>query len=187
MIVAVPKGASSHSRRPLKNLEVVVFRPSIRVLCLAGSLASLAALPLGAQEKSTREPKAASNVPQSAQPPAGLCRVWLENVPAGQQPAPTDCATAIKNRPNHARIVFGDLSEEAAKPPQKAASAPSNQRTNGWPTRLADPPRRFDTSPGIPNRAAEQRQNDGAAGVHPVNATTPVAWPSSDSGPKRRP
>src|ERR1035437_10316006 len=155
MIVAVPKGASSHSRRPLKNLEVVVFRSSIRVLCLAGSLASLAALPLGAQEKSTREPK--------------------------------DGATASKNRPNNARIVFGDLSEEAAKPPQKAASAPSNQRTNGWPNRLADPPRRSDTSPGIPAHPAESRQNDGG-GVRQVNATTPVTRPpTSDSGPKRRP
>src|ERR1019366_9066645 len=173
MIVAVPKGASSHSRRPPKNLEVVVFRPLIRVLFLGGSLASLAALPLGAQEKSTREPKAASNVPQSAQPPAGLCRVWLENVPAGQQPAPTDCATAIKNRPNNARSVFGVLSEEPAKPPQKAASAPPNQRTNGWPNRLADPPRRSDMSPGIPAHPAESRQNDGG-GVRQVNATTPV-------------
>jgi hypothetical protein len=169
------------------HLEVVVFRSLARVLCLAGSLALLAALPLGAQEKSTKETKAASTVPQSAQPPAGLCRVWLENVPASQQPAPTDCATAIKNRPNNARIVFGNLKDDAAKPQQKSTIAPSTNRTNGWPSRLTDPPRRFDTSPGIPNRAAEQRQNDGAAGVHPVNATTPVARPSSDSGPKRRP
>ena len=146
-------------------------RSLIRVLCLAGSLASLAALPLSAQEKSTKETKAASNVPQSAQPPAGLCRVWLENVPASQQPAPTDCATAIKNRPNHARIVFGNLSEEAAKPQQKTTTMPSTSRTNGWgANRLADPP----------------RQND-AAGVRPVNATAPAARPSSDSGPKRRP
>jgi hypothetical protein len=148
----------------------VVSRSSIRVLCFAGSLASFAALPLGAQEKSTKETKAASNVPQSAQPPAGLCRVWLENVPASQQPAPTDCSTAIKNRPNNARIVFGNLSEEAAKPQQKSMSAPSTNRTNGWANRLADPP----------------RQND-AGGVRSVNATAPVVRPSSDSGPKRRP
>ena len=162
-------------------------RSSIRVLCLAGSLASLAALPLGAQEKSTREPKAASNVPQSAQPPAGLCRVWLENVPAGQQPAPTDCATAIKNRPNNARIVFGDLSKEAAKPQQRSSAAQADERTNGWTNRPADPPRRSDMSPGIPAHPAESRQNDGG-GVRQVNATTPVIRPpTSDSGPKRRP
>ena len=164
-----------------------MFHSSIRVLCLAGSLASLAALPLGAQEKSTREPKAASNVPQSAQPPAGLCRVWLENVPVGQQPAPTDCATAIKNRPNNARIVFGDLSKEAAKPPQRSSAAQPDERTNGRTNRPAEWPRRFDTSPGTPPaHPAESRQNDGG-GVRQVNATTPVIRPTSDSGPKRRP
>ena len=162
-------------------------RSSIRVLCFAGSLASFAALPLGAQEKSTKETKAASPVPQSAQPPAGLCRVWLENVPASQQPAPTDCATAIKNRPNNARVVFGNLSEEAAKPQQKTTTAaPASSRANGWTNRVADPPRRFDTSPGIPNQPAESRQND-VGGVRPVRATAPVVRPSSDSGPKRRP
>lgn len=146
-------------------------RSSIRVLCLAGSLASLTALPLGAQEKSTRETKAASNVPQSAQPPAGLCRVWLENVPAGQQPAPTDCATAIKNRPNNARIVFGKLKEDAPKPQLKSATTPSTAREGGWTNHLSDPP----------------RSRDGAAGVHPVNSTMPAVRPTSDSGPKRRP
>jgi hypothetical protein len=166
----------------------VVFRSSVRVLCLAGSLASLAALPLGAQEKSARETKAASTVPQSAQPPAGLCRVWLENVPASQQPAPTDCATAIRNRPNNARIVFGNLRDEAAKPPQKATAAPSTNRTNGWPNRVGDPPRRFDAAPGVSSHRVEPRPNDGAAGVRPVGATMPVIQPpTADSGPKRRP
>jgi hypothetical protein len=166
---------------------VAVFRSSVRVLCVAGSLALLVALPLAAQDRGVQETKAAIGVPQSAQPPAGLCRVWLENVPASRQPAPTDCATAIKNRPNNARIVFGNLSEEAARPAQKAASAPSDQRTNGWPTRLNNPQRRFDASPGVPNRPPETRQNEGAAGVRPVSATMPVTRPTSDSGPKRRP
>jgi hypothetical protein len=130
-----------------------------------------------------------------------MCRVWLENVPAGQQPAPTDCATAIRNRPNNARLVFGDLSKEAAKPNQKSGTAQTDERTNGWPTRLVDPPRRFDSSPGIPARQAEPRQNaqnapsgqneprrNDASGVRPANATMPVIQrPTSDSGPKRRP
>lgn len=165
-----------------------MFRSSVRFLCLAGSLASLAALPLGAQEKSTKDAKAASTVPQSAQPPAGMCRVWLENVPASQQPAVTDCATAIKNRPANARIIFGNMSEDAAKAPQKAAaSASSANRTNGWPSRPVDSQRRFDTSPGIPGHPGEARQGEGASGVRPVNSTMPARRPSSDSGQKRRP
>ncbi|MBV6522235.1 MAG: hypothetical protein MNPFHGCM_02381 [Gemmatimonadaceae bacterium] len=47
-------------------------------------------------------------VPKAYMPPAGMCRIWLNDVPASQQPAPTDCATAIKNRPANGRVVFGD-------------------------------------------------------------------------------
>jgi hypothetical protein len=163
-------GASSDRRRPLKHLEVVVFRSSVRAVCLAGSLAALAALPLSGQETSTKETKAANGVPKSAQPPAGLCQVWLENVPVGQQPAPTDCATAIKNRPNNAHIVFGKLTGEDAKSPLKTTTA-SPARQSGWTNRVADPP----------------RQGEGAAGVHPVSSTMPAVRPTSDSGPKHRP
>lgn len=48
-----------------------------------------------------------AQAPVTFTPPAGLCRVWLSGVPASQQPAPTDCASAIKNRPANAAVVFG--------------------------------------------------------------------------------
>jgi hypothetical protein len=48
------------------------------------------------------------DVPASERPPAGMCRIWLDNVPAAQQPAPTDCATAVRNRPEKGRVIFGD-------------------------------------------------------------------------------
>lgn len=173
-----------------------MLRSTVRLLCLAGSLVSLAALPLGnplgAQDKGTKETKATNTVPQSAQPPAGLCRVWLENVPASQQPAPTDCATAIKNRPQNAKLVFGNLSDEAAKPPQKSNAASSQSRISGWPARQGDPPRRFDAAPGIPSRSSETRTEtrpaDSAGGVRTAGATMPVVRPpTTDSGTKRRP
>ena len=47
-------------------------------------------------------------VPKGYMPPSGMCRIWLADVPPAQQPAPTDCATAIKNRPAKGRVVFGD-------------------------------------------------------------------------------
>jgi hypothetical protein len=47
-------------------------------------------------------------IPASSRPPAGMCRVWLDDVPAAQQPAPTDCATAVRNRPAKGRVIFGD-------------------------------------------------------------------------------
>jgi len=134
---------------------------------------------MGAQEKSTKEAKAASTVPQSAQPPAGMCRVWLENVPASQQPAPTDCATAIKNRPANARVVFGTQKEDTEKAAQKTATPAPNHPTAS--------PHRFDTGPGIPNHPNPDRTNQGVGGVRPVNSTTPLRRPSTDSGAKRRP
>jgi len=45
-------------------------------------------------------------IPKAYLPPAGMCRIWVDNVPAARQPAPTDCATAIRNRPPNARVVF---------------------------------------------------------------------------------
>ncbi len=47
-------------------------------------------------------------VPKAYLPPAGMCRIWLDEVPPAQQPAPTDCATAIKNRPTKGRVIFGE-------------------------------------------------------------------------------
>jgi hypothetical protein len=37
-----------------------------------------------------------------------MCRIWLNDVPAAQQPAPTDCASAVRNRPAKGRVIFGD-------------------------------------------------------------------------------
>lgn len=47
-------------------------------------------------------------IPASSRPPAGMCRVWLDGVPAAQQPAPTACASAVRNRPAKGRVIFGD-------------------------------------------------------------------------------
>ena len=45
-------------------------------------------------------------IPKAYLPPAGMCRIWVENVPPARQPAPTDCATAIRNKPPNARVIF---------------------------------------------------------------------------------
>jgi hypothetical protein len=51
-----------------------------------------------------------STVPPAYRPPAGMCRIWIEGVPANQQPAPTDCVTAVRNRPVNGKVIFGDES-----------------------------------------------------------------------------
>ncbi|MEO8579114.1 MAG: hypothetical protein ABI469_02620 [Gemmatimonadales bacterium] len=47
-------------------------------------------------------------VPPGFFPPTGMCRIWINDVPASQQPAPTDCASAVRNRPANGKVLFGD-------------------------------------------------------------------------------
>jgi hypothetical protein len=56
------------------------------------------------QQQSSRE----QVVPPAFYPPAGMCRIWINQVPAAQQPAPTDCASAVRNRPANGKVLFGD-------------------------------------------------------------------------------
>jgi len=70
-----------------------------------GLMAGLAGI-AGAQK--SRPVESADSVPKASRPPAGMCRVWLDKVPARQQPAPTDCPTAVKNRPANGKVIFGD-------------------------------------------------------------------------------
>lgn len=78
----------------------IEMRLALSVLLIGTVLAA----PLQAQER----PRSADSVPSSAKPPAGMCRIWLPNVPANKQAAPTDCPTAVRNRPANARVIFGD-------------------------------------------------------------------------------
>ena len=48
------------------------------------------------------------DVPQGYAPPAGMCRVWVDGVPASQQPAPTDCNSAMRSRPARSRVLIGE-------------------------------------------------------------------------------
>jgi hypothetical protein len=52
--------------------------------------------------------KTDDDVPKEYRPPKGMCRIWLDKVPPKQQPAPTDCPTAVKNRPPNGKVIFGD-------------------------------------------------------------------------------
>ena len=54
-------------------------------------------------------------VPAESRPPKGMCRIWLDKVPAKQQPAPTDCPTAVRNRPSNGKVIFGDDYKDGAE------------------------------------------------------------------------
>jgi hypothetical protein len=64
------------------------------------------ATPLSAQG---RDRDKGDDVPAAYRPPPGMCRVWINGVPANKQPAPTDCWTALRDRPPNGRVLFGDV------------------------------------------------------------------------------
>jgi hypothetical protein len=85
-------------------------------LKLVGLLLVLVAFPLSAQSRD----RGPDDVPASHRPPPGMCRIWLQGVPPGQQPEPTDCATAVRERPAGARVIFGDRRGQAEDDRRKA-------------------------------------------------------------------
>jgi len=52
-------------------------------------------------------------VPSAYTPPAGMCRIWVQGVPADKQPAPTDCPTAMRNNPPNGRVIFGPTKDSS--------------------------------------------------------------------------
>lgn len=79
----------------------------------------------GAQKDSAKK---GSAIPADARPPKGMCRVWIEGVPAAQQPAATDCPTAIKNRPSNGKVIFGDDFADSTKKAGDKARLPPNAK-----------------------------------------------------------
>jgi hypothetical protein len=67
-------------------------------------------------------------VPPGFYPPAGMCRIWVNGVPAAQQPAPTDCASAVRNRPANGKVLFGDDPPKGKKSKSdKPKSSPTDE------------------------------------------------------------
>jgi hypothetical protein len=80
-----------------------------------------------AQGKSDKDAKV--DIPKEYLPPAGMCRVWVEGVPANQQPAPTDCAAAVRNKPANGRVVYGE--DKAKSGGKKVDDLPINRLKPG--------------------------------------------------------
>jgi hypothetical protein len=158
------------------HLEVQLVRTSVIATGLLSSVISLCALPMGAQDK-PREEKPASAIPSSAMPPAGLCRVWLKDVPAAQQPAPTDCASAIRKAPLSAKILFGDLQGQSAEFRQPRSTAPG---APGATARMDDARTRARTT--VPRNFGPGTAA-GAQGANPSRSTPPGARNSTVAPP----
>ena len=65
-------------------------------------------LPGQEQKRESGENRKSDKIPRGHLPPEGMCRIWVDGVPPGQQPAPTDCQTAVATKPANARVIWGD-------------------------------------------------------------------------------
>jgi hypothetical protein len=84
--------------------------------------------PVPAQVQQQQQPRREQSVPPGFYPPAGMCRIWVNGVPAAQQPAPTDCASAVRNRPANGKVLFGDDQSKNRKgKSDKKKSSPADE------------------------------------------------------------
>jgi hypothetical protein len=86
-------------------------------------------VPVKPRENTTQQQSSGEQiVPLAFYPPVGMCRIWINQVPAGQQPAPTDCASAVRNRPANGKVLFGDQPPKGKKTKtEKGNSSPTDQ------------------------------------------------------------
>lgn len=140
-------------------------------IAAAAAVLLAGAAPVDAQARG----RADERVPKGYEPPRGMCRLWIAGVPATQQPAPTDCATAIRRRPENARVVFGEPAREGVDPRR------DDIRRDLRPERGAE--RADPTSPAARARARERepearpRTEPASRGGRPMPSQAPRSRP----------
>ena len=92
-----------------------MMRTSWRLMATIAALLTTATANRAWAQSSKNDKDAKGEIPKEYLPPAGMCRVWVDGVPANQQPAPTDCATAVKNKPANARVIYGEDKSKGKK------------------------------------------------------------------------
>ena len=135
---------------------------------------SLLLAPLGTLQamQDRQQDTKASTIPESAMPPSGMCRVWLKDVPERQQPAPTDCVSAIRTVPRDAMVLFGDLKRSANVLAPGAVLPPAVRQQAA---RELPGYRGPEVFAGDARGAASQTRRPGSNGVTAATATTPGA------------
>lgn len=145
-------------------------------------IAALMATPLAAEAQArAREPQAPAEMPEEMRPPAGKCRIWMQGVAPQQQPAPTDCATALRQKPANGTVVFGPTrgreieSRGFQTHPRPARRDSASRRVTPLPARV---PARDSLRPA-------QRTKERRAPTPQPARTRPPARPTPDSVPAR--
>lgn len=118
-------------------------------------------------------------VPASHRPPPGMCRVWLDHVPPAQQPAPTECSVAVRNRPAKGRVLFGDdyVAERDHQKGRERGKPRSGERPHGPSAEEAPPADGAPPAPPASPDGAEDARSDAPG----VLAFQPPDQPPADS------
>lgn len=110
MAPTVPPVMQTRGPRASRHTRVFMkLRIAVLTLACSAGLAGVA----GAQRKGD------DDIPKAYRPPPGMCRIWLDKVPPKQQPAPTDCPTAVRNKPPNGKVIFGDDYVEKPRKPDE--------------------------------------------------------------------
>lgn len=101
--------------------------PALVGLIISAGVAE-AQRPVPANPRAQKSQRREQIVPPGFYPPAGMCRIWINEVPAAQQPAPTNCASAVRNRPANGKVLFGDDPPKGKKgKSEKSKSSPADE------------------------------------------------------------
>jgi hypothetical protein len=104
------------------------FAPAVAAIAVSAGVAEAQRrpVPVTTRTEQTSPSRRDPVVPPGYSPPAGMCRIWIKGVPPGQQPAPTDCSSAVRNRPANGKVLFGDDPGKAKKGKSNKKSTASN-------------------------------------------------------------
>ena len=136
-----------------------------------------------------RDAQLEAAVPTRYAPPAGMCRVWVGGVPPERQPAPTECAKAIRVRSPNSHVVFGKPRPVEQGPVETsggvsglAPGLPSDGHTTGSVAPVHQP------GPGeAPAAAAPPASTGNATKPAPAATGGPVTHPQSHPHPSPPP
>ena len=111
-------------KKGLGHLTLAIrVRVATAVVLAALVVPGVAQAQRGKQDRERERPEASTRF----KPPPGMCRIWIEGVPGSRQPAPTDCVSALRNRPANGRVVFGDDRPRQRTQPAKKGGRKSNR------------------------------------------------------------
>lgn len=124
------------------------------------------------------------DIPESMMPPAGKCRIWMNDVPAKQQPAPTDCTTAFRQKPSNAVLVFGPTVRDLSPFAVRNRRARDTQRVPAVDSGVPLPAsRQVPASREAASREPERREPESREAPPPAKRDTPPPAPKKPEKP----